>query len=252
MHSNLRSMYVLVKDLLSEKDFENRIKKMREEMGGLLDDESIAMIVVDELGRNKSHISSISSLKPDGEYTVFGRIVGINEPVRFSRNNGSNGKVVNLKIADNTGECTLVLWDDDVDLVDSSLTIGTIVKIVNGYTKNGADGLEINVGRWSSVEINPEDAPFIKKEHDSSIEGTVLKKEPTKSYFKDDGEFGFMREIIIESKGERKNIILWNEHAKTMQSIEEGDRIKITNIYRKIKNGKEEFHVNSHSTITKS
>ena len=34
---------------------------------------------------------------------------------------------------------------------------------MNGYLKNGYNGLEVNIGRWSIIEIEPEDMPELKQ-----------------------------------------------------------------------------------------
>ena len=78
------------------------------------------------------------------------------------------------------------------------------------------------------------------------IEGTLIKKEPTRAFFNDDGEFDFVRDIWLKISEETKKITVWGEHTKTIQSINVGETILIRDFYKK--NG--DIHVNSHSTIT--
>ncbi len=246
MHSNIEKLYASIDDLFSKEEFLKEIEKRKKEVDGLLDDESIALLILDEMGRHKKHITAISDLKENEECTVFGKVIAIDKPVEFSRQNGSKGRVVNLSIKDNTGCCTLVLWDDDVDLVGDAIQIGTMVKVVNGYTKRRNNEIEINVGKWGSIEIEPEDAPKIVEKDENLIEGTLIKKEPTRAFFNDDGEFDFVRDIWLKTSEETKKITVWGEHTKTIQSINVGETILIRDFYKK--NG--DIHVNSHSTIT--
>lgn len=252
MHSDVERLYGQVKDLLTREEFKREITRRKKQVDDLLDDEAVAMLLVDEMGRNKRHITAIKDLKPSMECTVFGKVVGIDEPVEFKRQNGSKGRVVNLKIADNTGCCILALWDDNVDLVGNVIKNGTVIKVVNAYTKERNSEIELNVGRWGSIEVEPADAPVISNYLENRIEGTVVKKEGTRPYFKEDGEFGFVRTILLKNSDGIKKIILWGEHAKTIESIDVGERITITNVYIKSNNGTDEIHVNSHSTVTKS
>ncbi|MBN2602806.1 MAG: hypothetical protein JXA91_01580, partial [Candidatus Thermoplasmatota archaeon] len=156
MHKTSDDLYESVKDLLTRTEFEEKIEKEYIERDGLLDKDTIALLIVDELGRNNKNISSISNLVAGKEGTIFANVIGIAEERSFSKKNGYSGKVVNLQISDNTGTCGLVLWDKDVELVKSKIQVGTNLKIINGYVKQGLNGLEINIGRWGLLEIEPD------------------------------------------------------------------------------------------------
>ena len=212
--------------------------------------------MVDKIhGRNKKNQCSIEDLHPGIECTVSGTITDINEMRKFDRKNGSIGRVVNLELTDSTGSCGLVLWDKDVELINNkSIKIGTKLKLVNAYTKEGYSGLEVNIGRWSILEIEPDDFPdFSHKQsiNQNKIKGTIVEIEPTRSFFKDDGEFGFVTNIKIKDKDNVKQLTLWNEKVKEIQGLKQGDQIEINNIDIKQKNGKKEIHVNGKGIIIK-
>jgi len=245
MHSIVDELYKRVKDLMTKDEFYQKIRKKMEDFDHLIDDEAAAMLIIDDLGRNRQNITPIKDLKPDCDCTLFGKVISIDEPLEFKRKNGSRGRVINLKISDNTGTCNLVLWDDDVDLVGNIIQVGSTIKIVNGYTKEHNSEIEVNVGRWGSIEVEPPDAPVITNHVENRIEGRVVKKDNTRPYFKDNGEFGFVRVIWLDVDGEIKKITVWDEHTKTFQSIEVGERVIIKNFYERGK----EIHVNSHSVI---
>ena len=59
MHKTKNDLYKSIKDIITKQEFENKIKKNHEEFDGLLDEETIALFIVDELGRNKKVISKI-------------------------------------------------------------------------------------------------------------------------------------------------------------------------------------------------
>ena len=49
--------------------------------------------------------------------------------------NGKKGKVVNLMLADETGQIRLSLWNEQVKLVEESqIKEGVVIEITNGYT----------------------------------------------------------------------------------------------------------------------
>ena len=255
MHKTEEQLYETIKDLKTKNEFKEEIKKRQKEYDNLLDEDSIALMIVDELGRNKQNVSKINELEPGLECTVFGKITNINQLRNFNRKNGSIGRVINLELTDETGTCGLALWDKDVELVkNKTMQKGTNVKIVNGYIKDGFNGIEINVGRWGRIEIKPEDIPDSNKGKPSEnkvMQGKLIEIEPTRAFFKDDGEFGFVTNIKLQTKDDVKQITIWAEKVKEIQKLKQGDSIEIENIDIRRKNGKVELHVNNKGVIKK-
>ncbi|MCK4902710.1 MAG: DUF3127 domain-containing protein, partial [Thermoplasmatales archaeon] len=186
---------------------------------------------------------------------IFGKVTNISQLRNFTKKNGTKGRVINLELTDETGKCGLALWDKDVELVkNESLQIGTNVKIINGYIKDGYNGIEINVGRWGLIEIESTDMLETKKEtpsEDSLIKGKVIEIEPTRAFFKDDGEFGFVTNIKLENKDEVKQITIWGDKVKEIQKLKKGDTIAIEDVDIRQKNGTTELHLNSKGVIKK-
>jgi len=255
MHKTKVQLYENVKDLKTKKEFEQKIKSMQKECDDLFDEDTIALLLVDEMDRNKQSTSKISDLEHGMECTVFGKITNISESKNFKRKNGSSGRVVNLELTDSTGSCGLVLWDKDVELVKSNKIMeGTDVKVVNGYIKNGFTGLEVNIGRWGMLEIEPKDMPDLKDNLPSTrneIEGTLIKVEHTRAFFRDDGSFGFVANIKIKDNDGTKQLAVWDDKVKEIQGFKQGDSISISNINIRQRNGKKELHVNGNGIIKK-
>ncbi len=255
MHKTKDQLYETIKDLKTKNEFKEEIKKREKEYDNLLDEDTIALMIVDELGRNKQNKFKINQLEPGLECTVFGEITKINKMRNFNRKNGSTGRVINLEITDEEGTCGLALWDKDVELVkNKKIQKGTSVKIINGYIKDGFNGLEINVGRWGLIEIQSENMLDLKKEEPSEnkkIKGKVIQIEPTRAFFKDNGEFGFVTNIKVETKDDVKKITIWDKKVKEIQKLNQGDPIELENIDIRKKNGKEELHINSKGAIKK-
>ena len=255
MHKSKDQFYQKIKDIKSKEEFKKEIQQLQNEYDQLLDENTAALLIVDELGRNKQSVSKINNLKPGMECTVFGRITNYNQSRNFNRKNGSTGQVINLELTDDTGICRLALWNRDVELVkNKTIQVGTNVKIINGYIKNGFNGIEINVGRWGLIEIEPEDIIDLNKEkwlENKVIRGKIIEIKPTRAFFKDNGEFGFVTDIRLETKEGIKQITIWDEKVKEIQKLKQGNSIEIENIDIKQKNGKEELHVNRKGVIKK-
>jgi replication factor A1 len=97
--------------------------------------------------------SKISELKPGMNTTVAARITH-NWGVREFDKNGNKGKVANVIVNDGTGGTRLVLWNEQADIIEK-LEVGKIVKIENGFTKEGQRGIEIQANQGTKIKINP-------------------------------------------------------------------------------------------------
>lgn len=256
MQNSINQIYNQIKDIKTKKEFENEIKSKQQEYDFLLNQETVALLIADELGRNQQNITKISDLKYDTETTVYARVKSIGEMRNFNRKNGSSGRVINLDISDNTGTCGLALWDDDVELVIKKIIKkGSNLKIINGYIKKGFKGLEVNSGRWSIIEVEPEDMPDFKEEKINNskeeINGKLVEIESTRPFFKDDGGYGFVTNIKIETDEGIKQLTVWDEKVKELQKFKAGDQIKIKNIDIRNKNNILEMHLNGRGVIIK-
>ncbi len=256
MHKTKTELLEIIADIKPKKEFEKEINRQYTLYDELLDKDTIAYLLVDQLGRNTQSITKIVELAPNGDYTVVGRVLSISDSKTFKRKNGSPGKVINLEITDETGTCQLVLWNGDIDSIkNKEIKQGTLIKIINGYTKTGyTGGMEIHLGRWGLLEVEPTDASSQSQQRKylcDEISGVLVLKEPTKAFFKDDGEFGFVTTITMKEHNIKKELILWDHNVKDIQTCHIGDTLTLKNVTKKWCNGKTEFHVMQNGSVEK-
>ncbi|MBN2065558.1 MAG: hypothetical protein JW771_01970 [Candidatus Thermoplasmatota archaeon] len=255
MQDTIDILYEQISDLKTKQEFINEITKRQKTYDNLLDKETIALLLVDELGRNTQNLCKIADIKPGTECTVIGKVTDIRESRTFTRKNGSAGRVINLTVIDETGTCGLVLWDRDVELVDNqSIKIGTVVKVINSYVKEGLSGVEVNLGRWGMLEIEPEDAPIIAShpsQQSSSIKGKLVERQDTRTFFKDDGNVGFVTSIALDTGKELTQLTVWDTQVKTIRQCKIGDTLEIQGIDVRQKNNVTELHLNGRGMIKK-
>ncbi len=60
-------------------------------------------------------------------------------------------RVANATISDDTGSIKLTLWNEQIDQVN----INDNVKIENGYITSFRGEIQLNVGRYGKLSINP-------------------------------------------------------------------------------------------------
>lgn len=148
---------------LSDIEIEERIRQKLEEVGGLLTEEGALTIIANELGiiEEPEYLRIADLIDGMSSVNILGRVLGFTEPREFQRSDGSVGAVSNVILADKTGKTALTLWDHEVRLTEQ-IKRGDILKIVDGITREGKRGVQIQLGR-GKVILNPEDDPRIKE-----------------------------------------------------------------------------------------
>lgn len=256
MRQSKDTLYETIKDLKTRQWFDEEIQRRKQDCGDLFDEDTLALLIVDELGRNTQGITAIESIEAGNEYTIVGTVVNLHPLKTFNKKNGGEGRVLNVDVADDTGTCRVVLWDNDVELINAqNIQKGTRIKIINGYTKNGYHGVELNVGKWGVVEVLEEQKQSEKSLKSTpvqpgDIQGKICKIQPTRAFFRDDGEFGFVTTITVEENEKTtKELILWGSKVKEIQEYAVGDSIRVSNVMTRFVQGKKEYHVNETSVL---
>lgn len=142
----IKDLYALIEDLITYDKFLNEIEKRREKYGGLLSDLAIAYVIVDEYGRNPGNTYQIKYLIDGINATVSGEVVDISEKEKVQAKDKALS-LKRIKIKDDTGECTVTFWNDDIYKLDN-VKIGDKVKIVNGFVRENGYGLSLSLGKW--------------------------------------------------------------------------------------------------------
>jgi replication factor A1 len=90
----------------------------------------------------------ISDLRPNRVATVEATVAKL-EPIReVEQRTGGLKKVRNGTLRDGTGEISLVLWGDEVELVSE----GDTVRIVEGWVKDYKGRPQVSLGRTGRLE----------------------------------------------------------------------------------------------------
>ena len=82
-----------------------------------------------------------------------------------SRRDGSEHKVADVLIGDQTGTLFLTVWDDDIALVED----GKIFRLVKGQTGLFQGRMQLSLGRDGKLEPSPVEISEVNNERDLSI-----------------------------------------------------------------------------------
>ncbi len=123
------------------------VEQKKQESHGLLSDEGAIRLVAQQLsisplptvGFADQRISSVHAGLNNS--TITGQIIMVGDIREFQRSDGTQGKVLRMKVGDTSGQITCVFWDDMADTVArETLTPGSSVRLLHGYTKQGMGG----------------------------------------------------------------------------------------------------------------
>ncbi|RJX48758.1 single-stranded DNA binding protein [Halonotius pteroides] len=168
------------------------------------------------------------------DVTLKGNILDVGTVRTFDRDDGSEGQVSNLSVGDPTGRVRVTLWDEQAPLV-SEFTDGQSVEIVDGYVKERDGSLELHVGSRGAVETIDEEIEYVPETTDiESVEigqtvdiaGGVIETDSKRTFDRDDGSEGQVRNIRLRDETDDMRVALWGEEADT--DIELADRVLVT------------------------
>ena len=152
-----RPHYDAVRDRISPEDFDAQVDSVIGEWGELLDRHAAAMLVVERLGGTVAQFDRVADLQEGMEANLRATITAISQVRTFVRQDGIQGRVVNLELRDASGFCRMPLWDEDVSLVERGrVGVGRTVRAIDCFVKRTGFGLEVTRGKFGSLVVEEE------------------------------------------------------------------------------------------------
>lgn len=108
----------------------------------------------------------VEGLKPSlRNLNVVVKVVDIGQPRNvFVRRDGSEHRVTEALVGDETGTALLNLWDAQIDL----FALNDVIEIKNGYTSLFRGSLRLNIGRQGTAEKVDTEIEEVNKENNIS------------------------------------------------------------------------------------
>ena len=195
-----------------------------------IDDEATVEVTPD--GR-----TTVDSLRLGGsDVTLCALVLDTGSVRTFDRDDGSTGRVSNLALGDETGRVRLTLWDDRADRAEE-LAAGTTVEVQNGYVREREGDLELHVGDRGNVETveehveyEPEatDIAALEIDQTADISGVVRSTDPKRTFERDDGSEGQVRNVRLQDDTDDIRAALWGERADL--DVAPGDRVLVADV----------------------
>ena len=242
---------------VSEAEFREAVEEKIEQMGGLADEETAAMLIAHDL--DGGEVETIADVEPGMEEAKFlGKITSVGELRTFERDGDDDaGHVLNLEVADESGSVRVALWDDDAVAAEEELEPGQVLR-VKGRPKDGYNGVEVSADRVepdadAEVDVDVGGDGTVESlslgQSDVPLQGVVLDTDEVRTFDRDDGTEGRVSNLTVGDETGRVRVTLWDERADRATELETGQSVEIVNGYVREREGALELHVGSQGAI---
>jgi replication factor A1 len=242
-------------------EFEAAVEDKVEQMGGLADEETAAMLIAHEL--RDEEVNSIADIEPGMDDVKFvAKVTSIGELRTFDRDDADDeqeeGKVVNLDVADETGTVRVSFWDRMAEDAVESLEVGEVLRIA-GRPKEGFNGLEVSVNKAepdpdAEVDVQVLDTYRVEDltlgASDVNLQGKLLDVDDGyRTFSRDDDSEGKVANLAIGDPTGRIRVTLWDEKAELVEDLSTGTSVEIVDGYVRERDGDLELHVGNRGAI---
>ena len=265
MDNEIIEEYNKIKDKISEEEFLEKMNEKKKDYKDIsfMSDVDIARTVVGEYINEKNEhrsesqehaMDKISKLESGAQnLSVIGRVMGISNPKVFTSRKGKDGKLANLKIADDTGEIRVVLWTENIKLL-KNFNEGDVIQINRVDIKDGYQSgtKEIHLQPRSTINVLdsndyhnfPEYEEIITPIDEITPDTTVniiarLIRVPKIRSYEKNGKGGKVTSLELQDETGKISYTLWNKDTGLINSldIKEGDSLKILGASARERNG---------------
>jgi replication factor A1 len=238
-------------------EFEAAVRDKVEQMGGLADEETAAMLIAHELADEE--VNGVADIEPGMDEVKFlAKVLSVGELRTFERDEGGEGKVVNVEVADETGRVRISLWDEMAQAAaDGDLSEGQVLR-VQGRPKEGYAGVEVSVDRAEpeadeEIEVAATDSYNVEDLSlglsDVNLRGRVLDTDSVRTFDRDDGSEGRVSNLVLGDATGRVRVTMWDERADRATELSPGVSVEIVDGYVRERDGDIELHVGSRGRI---
>ena len=247
-------------DLETDVEFEEfaaAVEDKVEQMGGLADEETAAMLIAHELRDEEA--DTIADIEPGmNEVKFLGKVTAIGDVRTFERDgDDGEGRVCNVDVADASGSVRVALWDEMATAAAEELEVGQVLRVM-GRPKEGYSGLEVSADKVepdadADVDVQVLDTYRVEDlslgASDVDLVGQVLDTDSVRTFDRDDGSEGRVANLTLGDETGRVRVTLWDEKADLVTSFDAGEVVEVGDGYVRDRDGDLELHVGNRGTI---
>jgi replication factor A1 len=245
---------------VSLEEFREAVEEKVEQMGGLADEETAAMLIAHELDDEGGEVEAIADIEPGMEEVKFlAKVVSVGDVRTFERDeeDREEGRVLNVEVADETGSIRITFWDKQADAGEEELEVGETLRIA-GRPKEGYNGVEVNVNKAepdaeADVDVQVQDTYRVEDLSlglsDVNLRGKVLDTDSIRTFSRDDGSEGQVSNLKVGDPTGRIRVTLWDEKADRADELDPGVSVEVVDGYVRERDGDLELHVGNRGAV---
>ncbi|MFB6251776.1 MAG: single-stranded DNA binding protein [Halobellus sp.] len=238
-------------------EFEAAVEDKVEQMGGLADEETAAMLIAHEL--RDEEVEGIADIAPGMDDVKFlAKVMQVGELRTFERDGeDDDGRVVNVEVADESGRIRITMWDDMAGDAVERLESGQVLRVA-GRPKDGYNGVEVDVDKVepapdADVDVDTQDTYRVEDlslgRSDVNLVGRVLSTDTVRTFDRDDGSEGRVSNLTLGDPTGRIRVTLWDEKADLAAEFESGESVEVVDGYVRERDGTLELHVGNRGAV---
>ena len=239
-------------------EFEAAVEDKVDQMGGLADEETAAMLIAHELRDEEA--DTIADIEPGmNDVKFLGKVTSIGDIRTFERDDedAEDGRVCNVDVADASGSVRVALWDDMAAAAEEELEVGQVLRVM-GRPKEGYSGLEVSADKVEPDEDAEVDVQVLDTYRvedlslgasDVDLVGQVLDTDSIRTFDRDDGTEGRVANLTVGDETGRVRVTLWDGKADLAEEFEAGEVVEVGDGYVRERDGDLELHVGDRGTV---
>ena len=184
--------------------------------------------------------TKIGSLnKTSGNVHLSGTVKAVLGLTKFTRSDQSDGTVMRFTLADDSGEVTVVAWNEKAQELEKNLKANTCLQLGNvkvKETQNG--GIEVHVDFTSFVNVQAAAMQLTKiasltENQSVNVEGVVSAVPECKEVTTAKGETVKLTVFELKDESGAVRVSAWRQHAEALNGLKIGDKLLLENVYVK-------------------
>ncbi|WP_336345344.1 single-stranded DNA binding protein [Halalkalicoccus ordinarius] len=254
----IEDVYADVEADVSLEKFREAVESKVEQMGGLADEETAAMLIAHEL--RDEEVNGVADIEPGMEEVKFlAKVISVGELRTFERDDeDEEGYVINVEAADESATVRLAFWDEQARAIDEEgIEPGTVLR-VKGRPKEGFSGLEVSVSQAeedpdAEIDVTIQDTYRVEDLSlglsDVDLRGKVLATDSIRTFERDDGSEGRVANLTLGDETGRIRVTLWDERTEAAERLSPGESVEVVDGYVRERDGDLELHVGNRGAV---
>jgi replication factor A1 len=190
---------------------------------------------------------------------IEGKVKEVFGASSFTRSDQTPGKVLRIKVGDETGEVTVIFWNEKAEEIESKVKRNAQIEIVNAKVKPSQNGeVEIHVDFSSYVDLSTPEKCLVKIRVLAEdlgavcVEGEVATLPVCREVKTQKGEMVKVTTFELKDDSGSIRVNAWREHAEAATKLFMGEKVVLENVYAKMGySGNIELSTRAASTINR-